>query len=126
MRRLIGLLLAAATCALSAAPAFPQSADNRPYDANLLRLSEILGAVHYLRALCGADEGQAWRDRMQSILKVEGTTAARRAKFARSFNQGYHSYSRTYKACTPTAKVAVNRFLTEGASIAEELVEKTP
>jgi uncharacterized protein (TIGR02301 family) len=37
--------------------------DTRPYDEKLLRLSEILGAVHYLRELCGANEGQSWRDR---------------------------------------------------------------
>ena len=30
------------------------SSDSKPYDDKLLRLSEILGAVHYLRELCGA------------------------------------------------------------------------
>jgi hypothetical protein len=41
--------------------------------------AEILGAVHYLRELCGAQEGQLWREQMRQILKNEGSTAARRA-----------------------------------------------
>ena len=32
------------------------AADTKPYDDRLLRLSEIFGAVHYLRELCGANE----------------------------------------------------------------------
>ena len=36
----------------------PPPPDNRPYDSKLMRLAEILGAVHYLRELCGAQEGQ--------------------------------------------------------------------
>lgn len=99
--------------------------ENRPYDQKLVRLSELLGSIHYLRELCGAEEGQAWRDRMQALLKSEGTSAARRAKFAKSFNQGYQNYSRTYKTCTPTATTAIRRFLTEGVEIAETLLKQT-
>ncbi len=39
---------------LAAAPA-ARAQDARPYDDKLMRLSEILGAVHYLRELCGAN-----------------------------------------------------------------------
>ncbi|HXF53030.1 MAG TPA: TIGR02301 family protein [Hyphomicrobiaceae bacterium] len=100
--------------------------DTKPYDDRLLRLSEILGAVHYLRELCGANEGQLWRDRMRELLDSEGTSALRRAKLTRSFNQGYNSYSRTYRACTPTAQTAISRFLTEGEQIADGLVRTIP
>jgi uncharacterized protein (TIGR02301 family) len=67
----------------------PPPPDDRPYDNKLMRLAEILGAVHYLRELCGAEEGQLWRDQMKEILKNEGTTAVRRAKLVNSFNDGY-------------------------------------
>src|SRR5262249_12937152 len=30
--------------------------ETKPYDERLMRLSEILGAVHYLRELCGAND----------------------------------------------------------------------
>lgn len=100
--------------------------DDKPYDDELFRLSEILGAVHYLRELCGADEGQIWRERMAELLKSEGYTALRRAKLSRSFNKGYRSYSRTYNTCSPSAQNVINRFLAEGAQIADQLVRSVP
>lgn len=116
--------MAVTLLSVPATPAFPQAA--KPYDSQLLRLSEILGAVHYLRELCGAGEGQLWREQMRSIIKAEGSTALRRARLTRSFNEGYRSYSRTYKICTASAKTAVERFLTEGTGIAEELIKLNP
>ena len=106
----------------SAAPPPP---DDRPYDVKLLRLVEILGAVHYLRELCGAQEGQLWREQMRGLLKYEGTTAVRRAKLVSSFNDGYRGYRRTYRTCTPSATVATTRFSTEGARIAATLAQSS-
>lgn len=100
--------------------------DGKPYDDRLFRLSEILGAVHYLRELCGAEEGQQWRERMAELLQSEGTSALRKAKLTRSFNKGYQSYSRTYNTCSPSAQSAINRFLAEGATIADTLVRSVP
>jgi uncharacterized protein (TIGR02301 family) len=100
--------------------------DSRPYDDKLLRLCEILGAVHYLRELCGANDGQLWRDRMRELMDAEGSTALRRAKLTRSFNSGYRSYSRTYNSCTPSAQTAISRFLAEGTDIADGLVKSVP
>lgn len=100
--------------------------DSKPYDDKLMRLSEILGAVHYLRELCGAEEGQLWRDRMRELMEAEGTTALRRARLTRSFNKGYMGYSRTYRTCTPSAETAVKRFLAEATDIATELVRNVP
>jgi uncharacterized protein (TIGR02301 family) len=120
---------AAALVALAAACAAGAQGlvtDTRPYDEKLMRLSEILGAVHYLRELCGANEGQNWRDRMKELMDTEGSTALRRAKLTRSFNNGYRSYSRTYSACSPSAQTAINRFLTEGADIADNLAKTAP
>jgi uncharacterized protein (TIGR02301 family) len=99
----------------------PPPPDDRPYDNKLMRLAEILGAVHYLRELCGAQEGQLWRDQMKEILKNEGTTAVRRAKLVNSFNDGYRGYRRTYRTCTQSATLATARFSTEGATIAASL-----
>jgi uncharacterized protein (TIGR02301 family) len=101
----------------------PPPPDDRPYDTKLMRLAEILGAIHYLRELCGAEEGQLWRDQMKEILKNEATTAARRAKLVNSFNDGYRGYRRTYRACTESATLASTRFSTEGATIAASLAQ---
>jgi uncharacterized protein (TIGR02301 family) len=98
----------------------------KPYDDKIMRLSEILGAVHYLRELCGANEGQYWRDRMRELSDAEGSSALRRAKLARAFNQGYRSYSRTYNTCSPSAQSAITRFLAEGTQISEGLIKTVP
>lgn len=111
---------------LGASRAAQAQQPEKPYDDRLMRLSEILGAVHYLRELCGANEGQAWRDRMRELIDAEGSSALRRARFTRSFNQGYYSYSKTHKVCTQTAQSAIARFMNEGAQIAEGLVKSVP
>jgi uncharacterized protein (TIGR02301 family) len=118
---LLGCIAAAtAAAAQSAAP------ETRPYDDKLLRLSEILGAVHYLRELCGANDGSHRLDRMNELINTERTSALRRAKLTRSFNNGYRSYSRTYGTCSSTAQTAVDRFLAEGADIADNLAKTAP
>lgn len=104
----------------------PKPGDTKPYDEKLMRLSEILGAVHYLRELCGQNDKQQWRDRMREIVEGDGGSALRRAMLARSFNNGYRSYSRTYQSCTPTAQTAIGRFLAEGSQIADGLAKNVP
>ncbi|MEE8308178.1 MAG: TIGR02301 family protein [Gammaproteobacteria bacterium] len=109
-----------------AGPAIAQlNPDDRPYDDKLLRLSEILGAIHYLRELCGAAEGQVWRKQMQDIIESEGTTAIRRAKLVKGFNKGYRGYRRTYRSCTEPAKVAIDRFMDEGGAIADLMLKES-
>jgi uncharacterized protein (TIGR02301 family) len=124
-RRAAGLVLAVALVALPIA-GNAQQPDGKPYDDKLMRLSEILGAVHYLRELCGNNDGQLWRDRMRELLDSEAASSGRRAKLSRSFNDGYRSYSRTYQSCTQTAQIAIDRFLTEGAQLADTLVTTVP
>jgi uncharacterized protein (TIGR02301 family) len=129
-RRMCGALLIAGVAGLAAPSALAQDTiiapDSKPYDDRLLRLSELLRAVHYLRELCGATDGQMWRDRMKELMDAEASTALRRAKLTRSFNNGYRSYSRTYNNCTPSAQTAIARFLAEGAEIADALMKSVP
>jgi uncharacterized protein (TIGR02301 family) len=130
MRALPRLCAAVLLTGATAFPAAGQGAlaaqEGRPYDERLMRLSEILGAVHYLRELCGANDGQLWRDRMRELMDAEGSSALRRARLTRSFNNGYRSYSRTYNSCTPSAQTAINRFLTEGAELADAMMKSVP
>ena len=119
------LLMAAATMPAAAQEAVAVQ-EAKPYDERLMRLSEILGAVHYLRELCGANDGQLWRNRMRELMDAEGSSALRRAKLTRSFNNGYRSYSRTYNSCTTSAQTAITRFLTEGAELADAMTKSVP
>ena len=42
-----------------------------PYDHDLQRLSEILGALHFLRGICNSSEGQKWRNEVQACRGAE-------------------------------------------------------
>lgn len=95
-----------------------------PYDGDLQRLSEILGALHYLRAICGTNEGQKWRTEMQQLLDAEAPGGERRARLMTSFNRGYRGFQQTYRSCTPAAGVAIRRYLGEGAKIAREITAR--
>lgn len=116
----------AAAFALSVSIAMPAAhaqTRSKPYDQKLYRLSEILGAVHYLRELCGSNDKQLWREKMEELLNSEGTTALRRANLSRRFNRGYRGYSRTYRGCTSSAQGTIERFLKEAITITDELVK---
>ena len=106
----------------------PTSAQNisKPYDEKLFRLSELLGAAHYLRELCDANDGQKWRDNMKALLEAEGISPARKAAMSRHFNRGYRGYSRTYRSCTPPARDTTERFMKEAISITDELIKFSP
>ena len=41
-----------------------------------------------------------------------------------NFNNGYRSFQRTYRSCTPAATVAVRRYLDEGAKISREITAR--
>lgn len=95
-----------------------------PYEKDMRRIGEILGALHYLRPLCGADDGTIWRDKMQDLMEAEGGPPDRRERFAGAFNRGYNSYELTYRTCTPSADLAVRRFLAEGAKLTREIATR--
>jgi len=97
--------------------------ETKPYDTRLMRLSELLGSIHYLRELCGADDGQLWRERMQELIAAEGSSALRRARLTQRFNRGYRSYSRTYTVCTESAQRLIERFFAEAVEITDAIAK---
>jgi uncharacterized protein (TIGR02301 family) len=94
------------------------------YDPEMLRLAEILGALHYLRNLCAAGEGQTWRDEMQELIDKEEPTEQRRAELVSRFNRGYRGFSEIYTECTPSAAEAANRYLRQGIRLSAEIPER--
>ncbi|MEM7215860.1 MAG: TIGR02301 family protein [Pseudomonadota bacterium] len=91
------------------------------YNNQMMRLSEILGALHYLRELCGAEEGQLWRNQMSNLIETEEPTEERRAQMIARFNQGFRGFQETYRKCTPAAIEANNRYIAEGGKLASEI-----
>ena len=121
MRKTIHLLAIVACLGLTSARAQDAAA---PFDADLQRFAEILGSLHYLRAICGANEGQKWRNEMQALADAETPSGERRARLIASFNRGYHGFQQTYRTCTPAANVAIKRYLTEGSKISRDLTAR--
>jgi uncharacterized protein (TIGR02301 family) len=95
-----------------------------PFDGSLQRLAEILGALHYLRSICGANEGMKWRNEMQAVMDAEAPSGDRRARMIASFNRGYRGYQQTYRSCTPAADLVIRRYLEEGSKIAREMTAR--
>jgi uncharacterized protein (TIGR02301 family) len=95
-----------------------------PFQADLERLSEILGALHYLRAICGSNEGQKWRNEMQALVDTEAPNGDRRSRMIANFNRGYRGFQQAYRTCTPAADLAIRRYLDEGAKISREVTAR--
>src|SRR5215207_8998837 len=121
MRR---LLIAASIALALAHPASAQNPAATAFEGSLQRLAEILGALHYLRNICGANEGLKWRNEMQSLVDAETPGGDRRAKMIASFNRGYRGYQQTYRNCTPAADLVIRRYLEEGSKIAREMTAR--
>ncbi|MCP4620810.1 MAG: TIGR02301 family protein [Bradyrhizobium sp.] len=109
--------------ALIAAPARAQDAA-APFDGDLQRLAEILGTLHYLRGICGNNEGLKWRNEMQALIDAETPSGDRRTRMIAAFNRGYNGFQQTYRSCTPAATVAVRRYIDEGVKISRDLTAR--
>jgi uncharacterized protein (TIGR02301 family) len=96
-----------------------------PYDDRLARLSEIIGAVHYLRNLCKADGEPEWRQSLQALLDAETKSEPkRRARLTAAYNRGYRSFASVYTSCTPAAVRAEQNYRNEGATLAIEITAR--
>ena len=117
------LILALVLATSLAAPA--RAVDSgAAFETELQRLSEILGALHYLRELCGAKDGPKWRNEMRALLDAEAQAPERRTKLMASFNRGYSGFQQTYRTCTEAADLAIRRYLDEGAKISREITAR--
>jgi uncharacterized protein (TIGR02301 family) len=111
--------------AVEKAPAPPEPSSPSdgapPYETQLLRLSELMGALTYLRGLCGDGDAGEYRARMSALLEAEAATPERREKLAGAYNVGYRGYQTTYSSCTPNARIVIGKFIDEGGRIAHEI-----
>lgn len=120
-RQAAGMLIATALGAAASLPARAATGE-APYVDQLLRLAEILGALHHLRPLCGAEEGQLWRQKMSALIAAEEPTADERKRIVERFNQSYRSLAEIHRSCTPAALEIVDRYLAEGARLSRDIV----
>jgi uncharacterized protein (TIGR02301 family) len=121
MPRYLALVLIV-LCALCAPARAQETA--APFDNELQRFAEILGTLHYLRGVCGNNEGGKWRNEMQALLDAETPSGERRARMIAGFNRGYNGFQQTYRSCTPAATLAIRRYIDEGLKISRDLTAR--
>jgi uncharacterized protein (TIGR02301 family) len=92
-----------------------------PYEPQLLRLSEIVGALSFLHPLCSGKSEDNWRVRMTTLIEAEASTPQRRERLAGAYNRGFREYGQVYRRCTPAAELAITRFLDEAATLTRDL-----
>jgi uncharacterized protein (TIGR02301 family) len=120
-KRFLAALILILVCNLGPARAEDAAA---PFDGDLQRLAEILGSLHYLRGICGTNEGAKWRNQMQALIDAETPSGDRRTRLIAGFNRGYNGYQQTYRSCTPAASVAIRRYIDEGVKISRDLTAR--
>jgi uncharacterized protein (TIGR02301 family) len=128
----LSLILAAGVVFAPGADAWAQPAaatvqENKPapYDNQLARLSEILGAVQYLRSICPASGTEEWRKSMSDLLAADTATEPhRRQRMTAAFNRGYRSFASVHTSCTPAAIAAEEKYRNEGATLAQEIASR--
>jgi uncharacterized protein (TIGR02301 family) len=110
--------------AATPAPAVPTPTPTEtppPYEPQLLRLAEMMGALFYLRDLCHAGDGEAFREKMARLLEAEAHSEERKATLAGAFNRGFGDYALTYRKCTPSAEEVIAHYLEESGRIARDV-----
>jgi uncharacterized protein (TIGR02301 family) len=118
------LMAALIVLASAGAPLRAQNPAAAPFDNSLQRLAEILGTLHYLRNICGTNEGMKWRNEVEALIKAEAPTGERRARMIAAFNRGYRGFQQSYRSCTPAADLVIRRYLEEGSKIAREVTAR--
>ncbi|WP_208441099.1 TIGR02301 family protein [Bartonella raoultii] len=104
---------------LTLTPTFAQQSP--PYETKLLRLAEILGALHFLQNLCSTPTNQ-WYEYMNALIEEEQPMPERRAYFYQAFNEAYRAFSENYHHCTQSAIEANQKYIKEGRSLSESLL----
>jgi uncharacterized protein (TIGR02301 family) len=113
---LVALLLACI------APAQPRAAAQpAPYDVDLMRLSEILGALTWLDGLCGAPDAGAWRQSMERIIAAQRMDADDRRRYVDVFNRGHRTFAAVHRGCSEQTRWVIDRYMREGTMLVEKL-----
>ncbi len=112
------IMALALVLAITLAPA-PARADK--LTDGIGRLSEILGAIHHLRDICGANDGPLWRNKMIDMINVAELDAAQRQTMITHFNDAFYQARTRYPMCTRDAAKRANMLFDEAHQLAARL-----
>ena len=95
-----------------------------PYEGDLLRLAEVLGALAYLRDICNDGDGARFRERMATLIEADPRAQEARDQLAGAFNRGFDGYRLSYRTCTANAREAIDAYLSEAGRLAHDLAAR--
>jgi uncharacterized protein (TIGR02301 family) len=124
----LALVLVFAQAAPAAKPAPSPSPTPRveapPYEGDLLRLGELMGALAYLRELCHDGDGAEFRAKMAHLIESDPRPQEAKDQLAGAFNRGFEGYRQTYRVCTANARDAIAAYLDETQRLARDVAAR--
>jgi uncharacterized protein (TIGR02301 family) len=121
---LVLALVQAAPAAKPAPTPSPTRVEPPPYQANLLRLAELMGALAYLRDLCHDGDGAQFRQRIAGLIEADPRPQDEKDQLAGAFNHGFDGYRLTYRVCTSNARTTIDAYLTESERLAKAVAAR--
>lgn len=115
------LMLLISSAGVSAAGSSLLTGKQASYRADMVRLAEVLGAVHLLRERCGGREGQMWRRKMLEMLDIEASSKKDRDMLVNHFNKSYYAMRVNHSRCSMRTISEMNAYIDEGAAVAGRL-----
>jgi uncharacterized protein (TIGR02301 family) len=102
----------------------PTRSEAPPYEADLLRLSELMGALAYLRDLCHDGDGARFRDQIARLIAADTRPQEEKDQLAGAFNRGFGAYRLSYRVCTANARATIAAYLAESQRLAREVATR--
>jgi uncharacterized protein (TIGR02301 family) len=109
----------------AAAPAAPKPPP--PYEADLMHLVELIGALSHFAAICpgeGLGPSAAFRERALALIDAEAMEGPRRSRLIGFFNRGVTGYSVSHRTCTDAARLLIPRLKVEAAEISASIASR--
>lgn len=101
-----------------------QQSNVPPYQTELLRLSELVGSLHFLTLLCAKEDGDIWRERMQQLMEAEGKSELQRAKLTAYFNRGFDDLRAIHRKCSDSSRTIMTLYLDEADALIETITTR--
>lgn len=85
-------------------------------------MSNNLGQLHFLRALCFGNDDQKWRVTASEMMQIEAPNdPSYRRQLIRAFNAGYYAQKDRYESCTSAVAMDVAALSENGRHLATML-----
>lgn len=91
--------------------------------SNLIALSSIMGAAHYLNVVCAGRNHQSWRDRMVELLEIESPAYSLRGRLIAAFNEGYQVEQHHFPDCSKQVKQQLQSVSKQGRILSDSLAD---